>query len=221
MRVAVLVFSACVCAYAILLQERHLRHGVAAYQVTWWGLRAAGVRPVLAARDTQGAVFSIVLGLLAWLIFMHTPPRYISRATGRLHDAVVGMVLARWANRRCRTCTARTIAWRARSSRTSDHRRWIPIVGRRIVRPVIAGRMRPMDQNQCCSGVGRHRPDLLRSLGRDGQAAARRAARHFPLAPPRFRSASASLRTSSTRSASGPSPRPPRCTGRGRSCGTN
>ena len=75
MRIAVLVFSACVCAYAIVMQGTPIYEMVSsAYQVTLVGAfvpLAAGLYWKRAT--TQGAVFSIVLGLLTWLMFLATP----------------------------------------------------------------------------------------------------------------------------------------------------
>jgi Na+/proline symporter len=75
MRIAVLVFSACVCTYAIAMQGTPIYELVsAAYQVTLVGAFV----PLLAGlywprATTQGAIFSIVLGLLGWLAFIATP----------------------------------------------------------------------------------------------------------------------------------------------------
>ena len=75
MRVTVLVFSALVLAYAILMQGSSIYDMVSgAYQVTLVG----AFIPLLFGlywpkATTQGAVFSIVLGLLAWLSFILTP----------------------------------------------------------------------------------------------------------------------------------------------------
>ena len=75
MRITVLVFSAMVLAYAILMQGSSIYDMVSgAYQVTLVG----AFIPLLFGlywpkATTQGAVFSIVLGLLAWLSFLLTP----------------------------------------------------------------------------------------------------------------------------------------------------
>ena len=75
MRVTVLVFSALVLAYAIAMQGSSIYEMVSgAYQVTLVG----AFIPLVFGLDwrratTQGAIFSIVLGLLAWLLFMATP----------------------------------------------------------------------------------------------------------------------------------------------------
>jgi SSS family solute:Na+ symporter len=75
MRITVLIFSACVCAYAIALQGTPIYEQVSgAYQVTLVGAfvpLAAGLYWKRAT--TQGAVLSIVLGILAWLMFLYTP----------------------------------------------------------------------------------------------------------------------------------------------------
>ncbi len=75
MRIAVLVFSVCVCAYAIGLQGKPIYEMVSgAYQVTLVGAivpLAAGLYWPRAT--TQGAVLSIVLGILTWLILLATP----------------------------------------------------------------------------------------------------------------------------------------------------
>jgi SSS family solute:Na+ symporter len=75
MRITVLLFSAFVCTYAISLQGKPIYEMVSgAYQVTLVGAivpLAAGLYWKRAT--TQGAVFSMVLGLLAWLVFLATP----------------------------------------------------------------------------------------------------------------------------------------------------
>jgi Na+/proline symporter len=71
----VLLFSAFVCTYAIALQGTPIYDMVSsAYQVTLVGAFV----PLLAGlywprATTQGAIFSIVLGVLAWLLFLVTP----------------------------------------------------------------------------------------------------------------------------------------------------
>jgi SSS family solute:Na+ symporter len=75
MRVTVLVFSGLVLAYAIMMQGSSIYEMVSgAYQVTLVG----AFIPLLFGlywqkASTQGAIFSIVLGLLAWLLFLMTP----------------------------------------------------------------------------------------------------------------------------------------------------
>jgi len=75
MRVAVLVFSVCVCAYAIALQGTPIYDMVSgAYQVTLVGAFVPLVCGLYWKRaTTQGAVFSIVLGILTWMLFLTTP----------------------------------------------------------------------------------------------------------------------------------------------------
>ena len=96
MRVTVLIFSACVCAYAIALQGTPIYEQVSgAYQVTLVGAfvpLAAGLYWKRAT--TQGAVFSIVLGILSWLIFLYTPAgeNFPAQLAGFLM-AVTGMVV--------------------------------------------------------------------------------------------------------------------------------
>jgi Na+/proline symporter len=75
MRVAVLVFSVCVLAYAIALQGTPIYDMVSgAYQVTLVGAfvpLAAGLYWKRAS--TQGAILSIGLGILTWALFLATP----------------------------------------------------------------------------------------------------------------------------------------------------
>ncbi|GAC1606302.1 MAG: sodium:solute symporter family protein [Ramlibacter sp.] len=75
MRITVLIFSACVCAYAIALQGTPIYEQVSgAYQVTLVGAfvpLAAGLYWQRAT--TQGAVLSIALGIGGWLVFLYTP----------------------------------------------------------------------------------------------------------------------------------------------------
>ena len=75
MRVAVLVFSALVLTYAIAMQGTSIYELVSgAYQVTLVGAFVPLLAGLFWARaTTQGAVFSIVLGLLAWGLFLATP----------------------------------------------------------------------------------------------------------------------------------------------------
>jgi SSS family transporter len=96
MRITVLIFSACVCAYAIALQGTSIYEQVSgAYQVTLVGAivpLAAGLYWKRAT--TQGAIFSIVLGIAAWLIFLYTPAKeqFPPQLAGLLM-AMVGMVV--------------------------------------------------------------------------------------------------------------------------------
>jgi Na+/proline symporter len=96
MRITVLIFSACVCAYAITLQGKPIYEMVSgAYQVTLVG----AIVPLAAGlywrrATTQGAVFSIVLGLGAWLLFQVTPAgEFFPAQLAGILMAVVGMVL--------------------------------------------------------------------------------------------------------------------------------
>jgi SSS family solute:Na+ symporter len=75
MRIAVLIFSACVCAYAIALEGTPIYEMVsAAYQVTLVGAFVPLVFGLYWRRaSTQGAIFSIVLGLAGWGLFKLTP----------------------------------------------------------------------------------------------------------------------------------------------------
>ncbi len=75
MRVTVLVFSGLVLAYAIVMQGSSIYEMVSgAYQVTLVGAFIPLVFGLyLHKATTQGAIFSIVLGLLAWLLFLITP----------------------------------------------------------------------------------------------------------------------------------------------------
>jgi SSS family solute:Na+ symporter len=75
MRIAVLVFSTLVCGYAIALQGTSIYDMVSgAYQVTLVGAFVPLVFGLYWQRaTTQGAILSIVLGILSWLVFMATP----------------------------------------------------------------------------------------------------------------------------------------------------
>jgi SSS family solute:Na+ symporter len=75
MRIAVLIFSICVCAYAIALQGTPIYDLVSgAYQVTLVGAFVPLVCGLYWKRaSTQGAIFSIILGILTWVLFLATP----------------------------------------------------------------------------------------------------------------------------------------------------
>jgi solute:Na+ symporter, SSS family len=96
MRIAVLVFSICVCGYAIALQGTPIYEMVSgAYQVTLVGAfvpLAAGLYWTRAT--TQGAVFSIVLGILTWVLFLVTPAgqAFPAQLAGFLM-AIIGMLV--------------------------------------------------------------------------------------------------------------------------------
>ena len=75
MRVTVLVFSALVLTYAIVMQGTSIYEMVSgAYQVTLVGAFVPLVFGLYWPRaTTQGAVFSMVLGILTWVLFLATP----------------------------------------------------------------------------------------------------------------------------------------------------
>jgi Na+/proline symporter len=75
MRITVLVFSLFVLAYAIYSQGTSIYEMVSgAYQVTLVGAFVPLVFGLYWQRaSTQGAVFSIVLGILTWVVFLATP----------------------------------------------------------------------------------------------------------------------------------------------------
>ncbi len=96
MRVAVLVFSVCVCAYAVASQGTPIYDMVSgAYQITLVGAFVPLVAGLYWRRaTTQGAVFSIVLGVLTWLLLMLTPvgEAFPAQLAG-LVMALLGMVI--------------------------------------------------------------------------------------------------------------------------------
>jgi Na+/proline symporter len=96
MRVTVLVFSALVLAYAIAMQGTSIYELVSgAYQVTLVGAFVPLVCGLYWPRaTTQGAVFSIVLGVVAWLFFVITPAgeEFPAQLAG-LIGAAAGMIL--------------------------------------------------------------------------------------------------------------------------------
>ena len=96
MRTTVLVFSALVLAYAIGMQGTSIYEMVSgAYQVTLVGAFVPLTAGLYWRRaTTQGAVFSMVLGLLAWGVFLATPAgeEFPAQLAGLL-AAVVGMVI--------------------------------------------------------------------------------------------------------------------------------
>ena len=77
MRIAVLLFSVCVCAYAIALQGTSIYEMVSsAYQVTLVGAFVPLVFGLYWKRaTTQGAIFAIVLGVLTWILFRYLAAR--------------------------------------------------------------------------------------------------------------------------------------------------
>ena len=96
MRITVLVFSALVLLYAILMQGSSIYEMVSgAYQITLVGAFIPLVFGLYWTRaTTQGAVFSIVLGILTWLLFMATPAgeEFPAQLAGVL-AALAGMLL--------------------------------------------------------------------------------------------------------------------------------
>jgi len=95
MRITVLVFSAVVLAYAIAMQGTSIYEMVSgAYQVPLVGAFVPLVFGLYWSRaTTQGAVFSIVLGLLTWGLFLATPAgeEFPAQLAG-LAAAFVGMM---------------------------------------------------------------------------------------------------------------------------------
>lgn len=96
MRVTVLVFSLFVLAYAIYMEGTPIYEMVsAAYQVTLVGAFIPLVFGLYWKKaSTQGAIFSIVLGLLTWLLFLATPAgeHFPAQLAGVL-ASLAGMVL--------------------------------------------------------------------------------------------------------------------------------
>ena len=96
MRVTVLVFSACVCAYAIVMRGTPIYEMVSsAYQVTLVGAFVPLTAGLFWKRaTTQGAMSSIGLGLLTWLLFMATDAGEVFPAQlAGVIAAAVGMVV--------------------------------------------------------------------------------------------------------------------------------
>ena len=95
MRITVLVFSTCVLVYAIQMQGTPIYEMVSgAYQVTLVGAFVPLTFGLYWKKaSTQGAIFSIVLGLLAWVLCLATPAGDVfpAQLAGVL-SAVVGMV---------------------------------------------------------------------------------------------------------------------------------
>jgi SSS family transporter len=97
MRVTVFVFSGVVLAYAILMQGSSIYDMVSgAYQVTLVGAFIPLVFGLYWPKaTTQGAIFAIVLGLLAWLLFLMTPageefPAQLAGVLASLAGMVIG-----------------------------------------------------------------------------------------------------------------------------------
>ncbi|MEY2781252.1 MAG: Sodium/pantothenate symporter [Pseudomonadota bacterium] len=95
MRITVLVFSGLVLAYAIAMQGTSIYEMVSgAYQVTLVGAFIPLTFGLYWKRaTTQGALFSIVLGILAWLLFLITPAgeQFPAQFAGLL-GGLVGMI---------------------------------------------------------------------------------------------------------------------------------
>lgn len=96
MRFTVLLFSILVCIYAVTLQGKPIYELVSgAYQVTLVGAFVPLVFGLYWKRaTTQGAIASIVLGVLSWLLFLGTAAGDAFPAQGAgLGMAIVGMVV--------------------------------------------------------------------------------------------------------------------------------
>ena len=96
MRITVLVFSALVLFYAIRMQGTSIYEMVSgAYQVTLVGAFVPLVFGLYWSKaTTQGAIFSIVLGILTWVLFLATPAgeEFPAQLAGIL-AALAGMVI--------------------------------------------------------------------------------------------------------------------------------
>jgi SSS family solute:Na+ symporter len=92
MRITVLVFSTLVLIYAIVMQGTPIYEMVSgAYQVTLVGAFVPLVFGLYWKKaTTQGAIFSIVLGMLTWLLFMVT--RAGEQFPGQLAGLLAGLV---------------------------------------------------------------------------------------------------------------------------------
>ncbi len=96
MRITVLVFSCLVLAYAMAMEGTSIYELVSgAYQVTLVGAFIPLVCGLYWSRaTTQGAIFSLMLGVLGWLLCIATPlgEQFPAQLAG-LSGAIVGMVL--------------------------------------------------------------------------------------------------------------------------------
>jgi len=96
MRIAVLLFSVCVCAYAIALQGTSIYEMVSsAYQITLVGAFVPLLFGLYWKRaTTQGAIFAIVLGVVTWILFLVTPAgeQFPAQLAGLL-AGIVGMLI--------------------------------------------------------------------------------------------------------------------------------
>ncbi len=106
MRMAVLLFSVGVCAYAIAMSGKPIYEMVSgAYQVTLVGAVVPLVFGLYWRRaSTQGAVLSMVLGLFTWLTFLIAPhwgqvfPGQLAGFLMALAGMLVGSLLPQWIN---------------------------------------------------------------------------------------------------------------------------
>ena len=100
MRVTVLVFSACVLAYAIAMEGTSIYELVSgAYQVPLVGAFIPLVFGLYWKRaSTQGAIFAIVAGIGGWLLVMYTPAgeQFPAQLAGVL-ASLAGMLIGSWA----------------------------------------------------------------------------------------------------------------------------
>ncbi len=130
MRITVLVFSALVLAYAIAMQGTSIYELVSgAYQVTLVGAFVPLVCGLYWERaTTQGAVFSIVLGVLSWLLFLMTPAgeEFPAQLAGLL-GAAVGMLVGSYGPQTIKNSTGKHY-----SLHSSAHRRHAKHVGQPV-----------------------------------------------------------------------------------------
>ncbi len=104
MRLAVLVFAAIVLAYAILMQGTSIYEMVSgAYQAPLVGAFVPLVCGLYWSRaTTQGGIWSVVLGVTVWLLFMFVPgwngifPQQLAGLLASLFGMVAGSLLPQW-----------------------------------------------------------------------------------------------------------------------------
>jgi SSS family solute:Na+ symporter len=100
MRITVLVFSACVLTYSIVMEGTPIYELVSgAYQVPLVGAFIPLVFGLYWKRaSTQGAIFAIVAGIGVWLLVMYTPTgeQFPAQLAGVL-ASLVGMLAGSWA----------------------------------------------------------------------------------------------------------------------------
>ena len=96
MRIAVFIFSLCVCGYSIALEGTSIYDMVSsAYQIPLVGAFIPLVFGLYWKKaTTQGAIFSIVLGICFWLVFTFTPAgeEFPAQLAG-LFASLVGMLI--------------------------------------------------------------------------------------------------------------------------------